>query len=190
MNSEDLAIEFGMMSVGEVLLLKKYIKMIDPGKNHFPIVINIGSGAGTSVVSILEAVPEATVFTVDLKSHDLAKKNIQKCGMGEKRILYILGDSKQVGRRWPSIYKYNFVFVDGNHSDEGVLGDLEAWVKRLPPGSFVAFHDYDHPNVPSLKTVVDQRMKELGWEFIEKERFLGIFVNTNEDKTRYGGGSL
>ena len=39
----------------------------------------------------------------------------------------------------------DLVFVDGDHSYEGVWGDIAAWWPRVRPGGILAGHDFDHP---------------------------------------------
>jgi predicted O-methyltransferase YrrM len=36
---------------------------------------------------------------------------------------------------------FDFVFVDGNHSYEGLRGDWEGWAKLVAPGGIIALHD-------------------------------------------------
>jgi predicted O-methyltransferase YrrM len=37
--------------------------------------------------------------------------------------------------------RFDFVFVDGDHSWEGIKGDWEGWSKLIAPGGIIAFHD-------------------------------------------------
>ncbi len=36
----------------------------------------------------------------------------------------------------------DFLFIDGDHSYEGVTADILAWFPKLSPGATVVFHDY------------------------------------------------
>ena len=47
--------------------------------------------------------------------------------------------SQDLGRRWDR--PVDFVFIDGDHSPEGVREDWEVWSPHVPPGGVVAFHD-------------------------------------------------
>jgi len=38
----------------------------------------------------------------------------------------------------------NLVYIDGNHSYDGVKADIWAWEKHLKPGGVMAFDDYDN----------------------------------------------
>jgi predicted O-methyltransferase YrrM len=47
--------------------------------------------------------------------------------------------SQDVGRRWSG--EVDFVFIDGDHSPDGVRDDWDAWSPHVKPGGVVAFHD-------------------------------------------------
>lgn len=40
----------------------------------------------------------------------------------------------------------DLVYIDADHSYQGVLGDLHAWYPRVKPGGYIALHDYENPN--------------------------------------------
>lgn len=52
----------------------------------------------------------------------------------------------------------DFVFIDADHSYEGVVSDIEAWLPKLKPGGLLAGHDYDNPDFPKfgVKRAVDE----------------------------------
>jgi predicted O-methyltransferase YrrM len=60
-------------------------------------------------------------------------------GGGAPRIHWHVDRSQQVGRRW--VGPVDLVFVDGDHSPEGVRDDWKAWHRHVSPGGHVAFHD-------------------------------------------------
>ena len=56
--------------------------------------------------------------------------------------------------------KFKFIFIDADHTYDGVNNDFETWAPLLEEGGELAFHDTDWPGVAKL-------MKELpdwGWE--------------------------
>lgn len=50
----------------------------------------------------------------------------------------------------------DFIFVDGDHSYEGVLSDLENWFPKLKLGGTIVGHDYGNENHPGLKKAADE----------------------------------
>lgn len=62
----------------------------------------------------------------------------------------------------------DFVFIDGDHSYEGVLTDIGAWLPKIRPDGFVSGHDY-HPQRNKQKNfgvcrAVDEAAALYGWE--------------------------
>jgi predicted O-methyltransferase YrrM len=55
------------------------------------------------------------------------------------RITWHVALSQEVGRRWT--VPADLVFVDGDHSKEGVRADWEAWSPHVRPGGHLVFHD-------------------------------------------------
>jgi hypothetical protein len=51
----------------------------------------------------------------------------------------IVGDSQHTD--YPEVGDIDLLFVDGDHSYEGCLNDLENWYPKLIPGGQVVLHD-------------------------------------------------
>jgi predicted O-methyltransferase YrrM len=165
-----VAKEFGMMSVGEVGLLKDCAEHLPTA----PMVVNIGAGAGTSALAILETRRDAFIFSIDKKVVPAERDVLQKAGLlKDNRVWRLLGDSARVGKHWP--IKLDLCFVDGAHHDSAVIADIEAWKPLVKDGGFMLFHDYDHPNVPGLTVIVDDMMAD--WKRIGSSRYLVAFQN-------------
>jgi predicted O-methyltransferase YrrM len=49
----------------------------------------------------------------------------------------------------------DLLIVDSTHSYDGTVEEVEAWRARLAPGAVVAFHDYDHPAFPGVRTAIE-----------------------------------
>lgn len=48
------------------------------------------------------------------------------------------------------------VFIDADHSYEGVARDIRAWLPKVKPGGWIGGHDYDHPDQGEVKRAVDE----------------------------------
>lgn len=46
--------------------------------------------------------------------------------------------------------KFDFVFLDADHSYEGCKADIDAWLPRVKPGGWLGGHDYDNPQHPKF----------------------------------------
>ena len=124
------------------------------------VVVNIGAGAGTSTLSFIEARPDIIVFSVDIDGGDQEVYTNEHLRMQETghdkdgRVIRIWGDSKLAGKRWPM--KVDIVFIDGDHSEAGIRGDIEAWINHVQLDGYIAFHDYGSPHWPDVARVVDE----------------------------------
>jgi hypothetical protein len=54
----------------------------------------------------------------------------------------------------------DFVFIDGDHSRQGVAEDIEIWRPLIKHGGWIGGHDYDHPDFPGVKAAVDAAFPE------------------------------
>lgn len=59
----------------------------------------------------------------------------------------------------------DFAFIDADHSYEGCMADIEAWLSKVKPGGYLCGHDYDHPLKPGfgVKRAVDEAVARHGW---------------------------
>lgn len=114
------------------------------------IAVEIGSYLGASSIYIangLKKVSESALYCIDTWQNDamsegnrdtysLFKKNTQRY---ESIITPLRGSSEEVGKGFDRAI--DFLFVDGDHSYEGVKLDVDSWFDKVKPGGIVAFHD-------------------------------------------------
>ena len=145
------------LSREEVDLLKKIAAIPRVGT---PVIVNIGAGAGTSGLAFAEARPEADLYTIDISiGGPLGGLESERNAFDNADMIHptqILGDSKRIGKDWT--LKIDILFIDGNHSESGVRGDIEAWLPHVKRGGFIIFHDYQDSKWPSVKRAVDKLM--------------------------------
>jgi predicted O-methyltransferase YrrM len=80
---------------------------------------------------------------------------------GGPRVHWHVARSQDVGRGWSEVV--DVVFVDGDHSPEGVREDWEVWHQHVRPGGFVAFHDASEPGSGPTQ-LVKELFPMAGWE--------------------------
>jgi predicted O-methyltransferase YrrM len=66
------------------------------------------------------------------------RRTIEEAGL-EDVVIAIVGDSPTVAKHWTT--PLGLVFIDGAHSDEPAMADLDAWAPKLVPGGLLAIHD-------------------------------------------------
>jgi len=127
-----------------------------------PVIVNIGAGAGTSGLAFAEAQPNADLYTIDISpGGPLGGLESERNAFENTGLVYpmqILGDSKDVGKDWK--LKIDILFIDGDHSEAGIRGDIDTWLPHVKRGGYVIFHDYVLSKWPAVKVVVDELMNE------------------------------
>lgn len=134
------------MTRAEVDGLKLLAKNLPPN----PVIINIGAERGTSTLAMLEERPDAMIYSVDIGECPGEFNNLKAAGLDSSRVLRVLGRSQEVGLTWKIMA--DMIFVDGDHSEAGVEGDILAWKDKLWMDGILAFHDYiPEPIPPEIK---------------------------------------
>jgi len=170
-----IAKKHGMLDSSEIDVIKYCMyKILEITST--PLIINIGAGYGTSAMAMLEAVPEAFIFSIDPHQQPHEADFLASAGLEPARVLRILSTSQKAGKFFP--FDAELIFVDGAHSDEAVLKDIELWKPKVKPGGFMLFHDYNHPNIPSLTVVVEGEMND--WKAVRTARYLIAYQNTEQ----------
>lgn len=132
----------------------------------YPVVVNIGAGAGTSGLAFLECRPDLYLYTVDITKEDspfgclaaeaqvimAANVDWHFFGSNDVRWRQIHADSKAVAKEWPNPLSFirernhrlvDMVFIDGDHSYEGCAGDILQWLGVIRSDGIIAVHDFD-----------------------------------------------
>ncbi len=66
----------------------------------------------------------------------IARREVSQSAAG--RVIWVQKTGVEAAQDLPPV---DFLFIDGDHSYEGLKGDWEAWRSHLSPGSIVALHD-------------------------------------------------
>ena len=170
------------MSIVEVETLQEIIKSID----HSPlVVIQVGAERGVSTMAILEARPDAFIFSIDIgeRPEELANVNFNELNLEPAKVVRGLGRSQEIGLYWPLGWEADLVFIDGDHRYDGVHADIQIWSKSVKLDGMLLLHDYIHPRDrgPQIigrvwEAVEDQRMNALGLfnEVLQVDRLIGF----------------
>lgn len=171
--AHELARKHRMLSEDEVDLLQTCARMLDEN----PFIVNIGANIGTGSVAMLEAREDAYIISIDKQPCPVEIDNIILAGLDPRRCIRVLTTSQKAGRFFP-VQVVDMVFVDGDHTEKGVMGDILAWKPKIKDGGIMVFHDYNHPNLPKLSPIVNSMMT--GCEVIGKARYMIAFRVSNE----------
>jgi predicted O-methyltransferase YrrM len=133
-------------------------------------VLEIGSNYGGTTVGFCRMFNK--VITIDIK-HD---PNFDKLKSKYSGYQYVLGDSKSndMLEYIKSLgIKFDFIFIDGDHSYEGVKNDYEKYKQFLAHDGYMAFHDivYSQENEAN-NCRVDKLWNEFDSYGLEKYMFI------------------
>ena len=130
--------------------------------------LEIGVRRGRSMCMVVAATPTVNVVGFDVwqdnyagnenPGETLVKAELAKFGHSG-RATFIGGDSRVTVRDYLSKHPdltFDLMTVDGDHSAEGAIFDLESVVDRLRVGGVLLFDDLDNPHCLDLNAVWDR----------------------------------
>lgn len=120
--------------------------------HKFIRAVEIGTWKGTTMHVLRRACDE--LYCIDPQPQWLADESIKT--RSGKPVRLIQGFSPQdLISEVPA--PFTFVFVDGDHTTEGVYRDMIALESLMEPGGIICFHDGNHPPV---RAGIEQASKE------------------------------
>jgi predicted O-methyltransferase YrrM len=110
------------------------------------VVVEIGRFRGGSTILIASALESGVLHSYDIPTRQgregaeldrqLAEA-LDRFGLADRVQLHV-ADSRTAA---PPVTEIDILFVDGDHSEEGVRADVEHWAPLLRPDGHLLFHD-------------------------------------------------
>lgn len=120
-------------------------------------VCEIGVYEGDYSSIILSALPSCELNLVDLwdplgndffysefekESLDKSYQKVKERFGNVENVKIIKGDSKELFNKFEDEY-FDWIYIDGDHSYEGVCLDLKNWMPKVKKGGVISGHDFD-----------------------------------------------
>jgi predicted O-methyltransferase YrrM len=118
-------------------------------------IVEIGSYHGKSAVNLAFSVRKQSndvrIYCVDTwrneniefaKNVDVYQHFLDNTAKYRDVIATLRGRSEEVGATWDK-GPIDVLFIDGDHSFEGVTADIRAWLPHVKPDGLLLFHDSD-----------------------------------------------
>lgn len=103
---------------------------------------------------------------------------------GDRAVIHRM-DSAEAAKKFEN-GSLDFIFLDADHTPEGIEKDLLAWLPKLKPEGVFSGHDYDHPNPKwGVKNAVDKMCQAHGFT-LELGRNFTWFVHLNKREIKNG----
>ena len=74
----------------------------------------------------------------DVRTFDTFTENIRRAGVEESIVPLVMSSADAAARVEGGV---EVLFIDGDHSDEGAMADVDLWVPRLVDGGIILMHD-------------------------------------------------
>lgn len=142
----------GLVEENEMEALFNAIREFDAKK-----IVEIGCLYGKSTAIIAEAAAkDAEIITIDnfsVQGEDARKYLVENILPVYPSIkLLELSSNDAVNEVFVPI---DFIFIDGNHFDDGIKADCENWLPKLKSFGIAAFHDYFNDLFPMVRERVE-----------------------------------
>jgi len=179
------------LSPAERRWLWEAAKNVKPGG----VWVDIGTKWGGSAAIAARANPDMTVYTLDIHNDKKWRWDGRKGAVGIREqfdgldnIEVLTGESHKMipfiagkqGRAWA---EFDGVFVDGDHTYEGVVADIKAFAPHVVDGGLLCGHDYFRPDTyylgqfhEGLRRGVNEALSDRGYRPRLYERIWYIVV--------------
>jgi len=130
-----------------------------------PVIVNIGIFRGASMYYLRAGSPRAVLYGIDTEYPQGAILH-PSCDA-----VVVIANSAKYHKKFRG--RVHMLFVDGDHSYEGVKADIAGWTPKIAPGGVVAFHDFKtEPRVARKhagikKAILEWEKLTTEWELID-----------------------
>lgn len=145
-------------------------------KNNFRDVVELGLWKGRTILHILKTCPNVRYIGVDQWKHcperdgvpggqTYSSWNMTGLEIHVRKVIAPYADRCAIlkmttteAANLVANKSVDLIFIDADHSEQGVREDIENWRPKLRDGGILAGHDYDWPTV---RKVVDEKFKRV-----------------------------
>lgn len=117
------------------------------------IMVEIGSFAGESSLLFAQCENIKNIYCVDVFAMEDYTTWFDTHALPNPKIIKCRGKSQEVALEFFAI-GINFVYIDGDHSYEGVCTDITSWLPKIIDDGIIGGHDYGRE--PGVKPAVDK----------------------------------
>jgi predicted O-methyltransferase YrrM len=127
------------------------------GRSLLATGLSLPPGAELTAIDSCVGVPPQSALAVDVASS--LQQVLSMVNARGVRARLLVEPSADAARHFDDA-SLDVVFVDGDHTAEGVRADITAWLPKLKPGGVLCGHDYLHPTYPGVQELVDQLLPD------------------------------
>lgn len=131
----------GWVHPWDISRIYEYVSQLEPVDNY--LEIGVAHGASLAVAS-LAAKDGVGVYGIDLIDWGDREEKVEaflELYGKKKKHEFISGNSQLWARYWDH-GEINVLYIDGNHTYEGVVKDIASWTPWVKEGGIILFDDY------------------------------------------------
>lgn len=185
--TELLDFAMGLKEIAPIQVVSEIAELLDLVRETSPhTVLEIGTHTGGSLFLLSRlASPNAEIISIDLPTgkfgggYSIWRESLYKSFARPPQTIHLIrGDSHSPETR-EKVTKLldgrtiEFLFIDGDHTYDGVKRDFQLYSQMVEPGRFVAFHDVaEHPSATGCEVSKfwnEVKRQYPSQEFIERE---------------------
>ena len=129
-------------SIGKPLNYAPWYREIAERLPDGAVVVEVGVYKGRSADYLVDRMREAkktfAIHLVDVMTLPFVMKHVTKL---RKTCAFHPCESVKAAARFAN-HSVDFVWIDADHSYDGVCADIAAWLPKVKPGGVIAGHDY------------------------------------------------
>lgn len=153
-------------------------------------VCEIGTQKGGTLILMMQLIPSLEhLVSLDIHMPLSRQFGLQRAKQPPQRLDFIVGDSKLDGtlselRQVLGSHPLDVLFIDGDHSFDGVKHDFEMYSPLVRAGGIIAFHDIVPDYAHSRGVVTGRRTGEVPefWKSIRDQyRYLELIEDPSQD---------
>lgn len=114
-------------------------------------ILEIGFNVGGSALMFLSIKPDLAYFSVDINRSEKSIDFLAEMFLG---FYFTQADSKELVVREGQEGIYDLVFIDGDHTPEGVTADINVALKYKP--AYILFDDVRHPSHSYIEKIITE----------------------------------
>ena len=138
--------------------IAKYISQLEPGQLYLEVGVARGVSSTLANVVAKDGVRLKGIDIINWADRDFKMQEILKVyGKDLKNWEFIEEDSQLAAKYWKH-GKIDLLFIDGDHTYEGLLKDFISWYPWVKEGGVIMFDDYN--NVTGVKKAINDVIKD------------------------------
>ena len=158
--------------------IKEYRKLVEQVPDG-GIICELGTWKGRSLCSVADIIKrkKLKVIAVDTFEGTIVEDAMIEVAKRENIEFIFIENMERFGLK-PTIYRMttneasirvkdkslDLVFIDSDHTEEGVRNDLAKWESKVKKGGLISGHDYNGVTWPGVRKAVDERYYDVHYD--------------------------